>query len=154
MVAESPPLPTSTSPLATACMRCTKLGNEMISASMPSGARYFGIRNAALVVVVKAVPIFTLRIVCPSEERGTIAAAATVVARNLRRVIIVFAPAAEVRNSSNFYAAGSLRRARQPSQPEIHLLQFGIPDLLRAALHDKPSGPQHVDAVGDLEGFG
>src|ERR1700730_15051369 len=88
MVAESPPLPTSTSPLATACMRCTRLGNVMISASMPSGVRYFGIRKAALVVVVKADPILTLRMVWPSEVRGTIAATASVVESNLRRLIM------------------------------------------------------------------
>jgi hypothetical protein len=88
MVAESPPLPTSTSPLATACIRCTRLGNEMISAWMPSGARYFGIRKTALVVVVKADPTLTLRMVWPSEVRGMIAAAASVVASNLRRLIM------------------------------------------------------------------
>src|SRR3984893_1737560 len=88
MVAESPPLPTSTSPLATACMRCTRLGNVMISASMPSGARYFGIRKAAFVVVVNADPILTLRMVWPSDVRGTIAATASVVVSNLRRLIM------------------------------------------------------------------
>jgi hypothetical protein len=60
----------------------------MISASMPSGVRYFGIRKAALVVVVKADPILTLRMVWPSEVRGTIAATASVVASNLRRLIM------------------------------------------------------------------
>jgi hypothetical protein len=60
----------------------------MISAWMPSGARYFGIRKTALVVVVKADPTLTLRMVWPSEVRGMIAAAASVVASNLRRLIM------------------------------------------------------------------
>ena len=61
MVADSPPLPTSTDPDATACIRCTRLGKVMISASMPSGFKRSGIRNMAFVVVVKAVPNFTFR---------------------------------------------------------------------------------------------
>ena len=44
---------------------------------MPSGFSIFGIRKAALVVVVKAVPIFTLRRFWPSEARDTRAGAAS-----------------------------------------------------------------------------
>ena len=78
MVADSPPLPMSTSPEATACMRCTSEGNITSSRSMPSGLRSAGIRKAALVVVVKAEPILTLRRFCPSTPRETMAGAASV----------------------------------------------------------------------------
>ena len=58
------------------------------SRSMPSGLSSAGIRKAALVVVVKAEPIFTLRRFCPSDARETMAGAAkeaAAVARSLRR---------------------------------------------------------------------
>ena len=80
MVADSPPLPTSTQPDATACIRCTRLGKVMISASMPSGFNSSGIRNIAFVVVVKAVPNFTLRSVWPSDVLATKAGAASAAA--------------------------------------------------------------------------
>ena len=80
MVADSPPLPTSTEPEATACIRCTRLGKVMISASMPSGFKRSGIRNIAFVVVVNAVPSFTLRRVWPSDVLATKAGAASAAA--------------------------------------------------------------------------
>src|SRR5437899_2969855 len=88
MVADKPPLPISTSPEATACMRCTSDGNITSSRSMPSGLRRAGIRKAALVVVVKAEPIFTLRRFCPRAARETMAGAPSGVGgfgRNLGR---------------------------------------------------------------------
>ena len=94
MVPERPPLPTSTSPEATACMRCTRLGKLMISASMPSALRYFGIRKAALVVVVKAEPILTFCMAWPSAARGTMAGAASVAASSVRREIMRRSPVA------------------------------------------------------------
>ena len=76
IVADRPPLPMSTSPEATACMRWTSEGNITSSRSMPSSFSIFGIRKAALVVVVNAEPIFTLRRFWPSEARETRAGAA------------------------------------------------------------------------------
>ena len=67
------------------------------SRSMPSGLSSSGIRKAALVVVVKAEPIFTLRRFWPSEARDTMAGAANeaaAAAMRLRRNINGFSPRA------------------------------------------------------------
>ena len=87
--ADSPPLATSTSPEATACMRATAAGSITSSSSMPSGFSRSGIRKAALVVVVCAVPIRTVRTFCPSASCATMAGAASAAAeaRKVRRNI-------------------------------------------------------------------